>query len=65
MALVSSGQLSLSDIANEQGVSLSNVSLGSMSDTAGFSEPDAVSDFYGYVHIQIATTILMMVVMTI
>ena len=48
MALVSSGQLSLSDIANEQGVSLSNVSLGSMSDTAGFSEPDAVSDFYGY-----------------
>lgn len=48
MALTSSGQLSLSDIANEQGVSLSNVSLGSMSDTAGFTEPDAISEFYGY-----------------
>lgn len=48
MALPSSGQLSLQDIANEQGVTLSNVSLRSMSNTAGFSVPDAVSEFYGY-----------------
>lgn len=48
MALPSSGQLSLSAIAGELGVSLSNVSLRSMSATAGFSTPDAVSEFYGY-----------------
>lgn len=48
MALPSSGQLSLQDIANEQGVTLSNVSLRSMSNTAGFVVPDAVSEFYGY-----------------
>lgn len=48
MALPSSGQLSLSDIATELSVSLSNVSLRSMSNTAGFSSPDAVSEFYGY-----------------
>lgn len=48
MALQSSGQISLEDIANELGDTLSNVSLGSMSDDAGFGEPDAVSDFYGY-----------------
>lgn len=48
MALQSSGQISLSDIANEQGVGLSNVSLRSMSNTAGFSTPDAISEFYGY-----------------
>ena len=51
MALPSSGQLSMSDIANEQGISLSNVSLRSMSSTAGFSTPDAVSEFYGYSHV--------------
>ena len=49
MALPTSGQLSLNDIRVEQGISQTNVSLGSMSDTAGFFEPpDAVSDFYGY-----------------
>ncbi len=48
MPLQSSGQIKMSEIANEQGVSLSNVSLGSMSDTAGFTEPDAISEFYGY-----------------
>lgn len=48
MALPSSGQLSLGDIAGELGVSLSSVSLRSMSSTAGFSTPDAVTDFYGY-----------------
>jgi hypothetical protein len=48
MALPSSGQLSLGDIATEQSVTLSNVSLRSMSNTAGFTSPDAVSEFYGY-----------------
>lgn len=48
MALPTSGQLSLSDIATELSVSLSNVSLRSMSSTAGFSQPDAVTEFYGY-----------------
>ena len=48
MALPSSGQLSLDDIKTELGAASTNVSLGSMSDTAGFSEPDAISDFYGY-----------------
>ncbi len=48
MALPGSGQLSLGDIGGELGLSLSNLSLRSMSSTAGFSTPDAVSDFYGY-----------------
>ena len=50
MALQSSGQISLNDIRTELGLSQSNVSLGSMSDTAGKSAPDQVSDFYGYSH---------------
>jgi hypothetical protein len=48
MALPNSGQLSLSAIAGELSVSLSNVSLRSMSNTAGFSIPDSISEFYGY-----------------
>ena len=48
MALPSSGQLSLNDIKTELGAASTNVSLSSMSNTAGFSEPDAISDFYGY-----------------
>lgn len=48
MALPSSGQLSLSQIATEQQIGLYNVSLRSMSSTAGFGTPDAVSDFYGW-----------------
>lgn len=48
MGLPSSGQLSLNDIKTELGAASTNVSLGSMSNTAGFSEPDAISDFYGY-----------------
>lgn len=48
MALPASGVLSLGDIAGELTVSLSNVSLRSMSNTAGKSTPDAVSEFYGY-----------------
>lgn len=48
MALPTSGPLSMSAIASEQEVSLSNVSLRSMSATAGFVTPDAISEFYGY-----------------
>lgn len=47
MALPGSGQLSFSAIAGELGAG-SPYSLRSMSSTAGFSTPDAVSDFYGY-----------------
>ena len=48
MGLPTSGQLSLQDIQREIGASTSNVSLGSMSDTAGFSAPDKITDFYGF-----------------
>ena len=48
MALPSSGVLSLGDIATEQAISLSNISLRSMSAAAGKSTPDSVSEFYGY-----------------
>ena len=48
MALPSSGTLSLNDIRVELGLAQSNVSLGSMSNSVGFTDPDAVSDFYGY-----------------
>jgi len=49
MAVPSSGQLGLySSIGTELGVSQSNVSLRSMSNSAGFSTPDAMSEFYGY-----------------
>lgn len=48
MPLPSSGTLSLNDIRIELGLAQSNVSLRSMSNTAGFSTPDAVSEFYGY-----------------
>ena len=48
MPLQTSGQISFSDIAAEQGVSLTNVSFRSMSATAGFSTPDSISEFYGY-----------------
>lgn len=50
MAVPSSGELRLyADIGVELGVPQSDVSLGSMSDSAGFASPDAMSDFYGYV----------------
>ena len=48
MALPSSGPLSLNDIRIELGASATNQSLRSFSSTAGFSTPDAVSEFYGY-----------------
>ena len=48
MALQTSGPISLSDIATEQGVSTTNMSLRSMSSTAGLSTPDSITEFYGY-----------------
>ena len=49
MAIPSSGQLrEYADIGVELGVAQSNVSLRGMSAIAGFSTPDAMSEFYGY-----------------
>lgn len=49
MSLPVSGQLSIGDIATEIYGSISpDRSLSSMSTLAGFSPPDAVSDFYGF-----------------
>lgn len=49
MALPSAGNpLSFSQIKTELGAASTNVSLRSMSSTAGKSTPDAVSEFYGY-----------------
>lgn len=48
MALQTTGPISLEDIAAELGVSTTNMSLRSFSNTAGFATPDAISEFYGY-----------------
>ena len=47
MALPSSGQLSLSEIATEYSVTQSNVSLATMSTNISLTAPHAVSEFYG------------------
>ena len=49
MTLPSSGAISISQIANELGVA-TNTPLRNLSNLAGFSAPDAFSDFYGYSH---------------
>lgn len=46
MALPTSGQLGIGDIMTELGTS--SGSLRNLSDLAGFSTPDNISDFYGY-----------------
>ena len=51
MALPSSGPLSLNDIRAELSASSTNISLSSMSGTAGKLKPHAVSEFYGYSNI--------------
>lgn len=48
MALPSSGPLSINDIRIELGQAQANSSLRSLSSLAGFSTPDAISEFYGY-----------------
>jgi|14_taG_2_1085336.scaffolds.fasta_scaffold06223_2 hypothetical protein len=47
MALPSSGELSLSEIATEYSVTQSNVSLATMSTDISLTAPHAVSEFYG------------------
>tara|TARA_Y100000385_G_C13045726_1_gene617387 strand:- start:908 stop:1630 length:723 start_codon:yes stop_codon:yes gene_type:complete len=49
MALPSSGPLSINDIGVELGASSTNQSLGTFSDTAGFTNPDRIADFYGWI----------------
>ena len=46
MALPTSGRLSIDDIRNELGVPDSSLQI--LSEFAGFSQPHAISDFYGY-----------------
>ena len=49
MALPTSGALSMRDIADELGISPNtSLTLAGMSGTAGFSDPDSISEFYGY-----------------
>jgi len=48
MALPVSGPLSINDIRVELGQAQANSSLRSLSNLAGFSTPDAISEFYGY-----------------
>jgi hypothetical protein len=48
MALQTSGPLSINDIRVELGQAQANSSLRSLSALAGFSTPDAISEFYGY-----------------
>lgn len=56
MAVPSSGELELyGDIGTELGVAQSNVTLHGMSQTAGFTPPDAMSEFYGYSNITTTT----------
>lgn len=48
MTLPASGTISLNDIRVELQQASTNVSLGAMSNLVGFTDPDAVSDFYGF-----------------
>lgn len=47
MAITDSGQIKFSDIANEYGVSLSNVSLSTLSTSIGLTPQHAITEFYG------------------
>lgn len=50
MPLPSSGQIAFSNIATELTIASSNLSLRSMSSTAGKAVPDSISEFYNYSH---------------
>ena len=51
MGLPASGPLSINDIRVELGASATNQSLEAFSNTAGFTAPDAISDFYGFTNL--------------
>lgn len=51
MALPSSGTISLNDIRVELQQAQANSSLDTLSNLAGFTNPDAVSEFYGFSYI--------------
>tara|TARA_R110001583_G_scaffold11068_1_gene50760 strand:- start:3726 stop:4112 length:387 start_codon:yes stop_codon:yes gene_type:complete len=51
MALPSSGQLGINRIRIELGASATNQSLRAFSNTAGFSSPDKITDFYGFTNL--------------
>jgi len=51
MALPSSGPLSINDIRVELAAASTNQSLRAFSNTAGFTSPDAITDFYGFVNV--------------
>jgi hypothetical protein len=48
MGIPSSGQISMLRIANETGLRPVNISLRNLSNIAGFSTPDKITDFYSY-----------------
>ncbi len=48
MSLPVSGPLSINDIRIQLGQAQGNNSLNALSNLAGFSKPDAISEFYGY-----------------
>ena len=48
MALPPSGPISINDIRIQLGQAQGNNSLRALSNLAGFSTPDAMSEFYGY-----------------
>jgi hypothetical protein len=48
MAVPSSGQISMLQIIDETGLRPTNISLRNLSNIAGFSTPDKITDFYGY-----------------
>jgi hypothetical protein len=53
MTLPSTGPLSLNDIRIELDASVRDQSLRAFSDTAGFTTPDAISEFYGYSNLKV------------
>lgn len=55
MALQSSGQIKMSEIGTELECTLSNLSLNSMSNTAGKSSPHGMAEFYGYTSATVVT----------
>ena len=53
MTLPSTGPLSINDIRVELDASATNQSLRAFSNTAGFTTPDAIYEFYGYSNLKV------------